>query len=102
MADAVASGAMALFNEKYGDTVRVLTVSGAETCDPESVELCGGTHLSRTGEAGGFLIVSESGVAAGTRRIEAVTGWNAYGHAVEQRAELDGLSAMLKARPCGR
>ena len=99
MAEAVASGAMALFNEKYGDTVRVLTVSGAETCDPESVELCGGTHLSRTGEAGGFLIVSESGVAAGTRRIEAVTGWNAYGHAVEQRAELDGLSALLKARP---
>ena len=99
MADAVASGAMALFNEKYGDTVRVLTVSGAETCDPESVELCGGTHLSRTGEAGGFLIVSESGVAAGTRRIEAVTGWNAYGHAVEQRSELDGLSALLKARP---
>ena len=99
MAEAVASGAMALFNEKYGDTVRVLTVSGDETCDPESVELCGGTHLSRTGEAGGFLIVSESGVAAGTRRIEAVTGWNAYGHAVEQRAELDGLSALLKARP---
>ena len=99
MAEAVASGAMAPFNEKYGDTVRVLTVSGAETCDPESVELCGGTHLSRTGEAGGFLIVSESGVAAGTRRIEAVTGWNAYGHAVEQRAELDGLSALLKARP---
>ncbi|MDD4701566.1 MAG: alanine--tRNA ligase [Desulfovibrio sp.] len=99
MADAVASGAMALFNEKYGDTVRVLTVSGGETCDPESVELCGGTHLSRTGEAGAFLIVSESGVAAGTRRIEAVTGWNAYGHAVEQRAELDGLSALLKARP---
>ncbi|MDY0259415.1 MAG: alanine--tRNA ligase [Desulfovibrio sp.] len=99
MNDAVASGAMALFNEKYGYIVRVLTVSGAETCDPESVELCGGTHLSRTGEAGGFLIVSESGVAAGTRRIEAVTGWNAYGHAVEQRAELDGLSALLKARP---
>lgn len=99
MADAVASGAMALFNEKYGDTVRVLTVSGGETCDPESVELCGGTHLSRTGEAGAFLIVSESGVAAGTRRIEAVTGWNAYGHAVEQRAELEGLSALLKARP---
>ena len=44
-------------------------------------------------------LVSESGVAAGTRRIEAVTGWNAYGHAVEQRAELDGLSALLKARP---
>ncbi|MFT4300763.1 MAG: alanine--tRNA ligase [Desulfovibrio sp.] len=99
MADAVASGAMALFNEKYGDTVRVLTVSGGETCDPESVELCGGTHLSRTGEAGAFLVVSESGVAAGTRRIEAVTGWNAYGHAVEQRSELDGLSALLKARP---
>ena len=99
VAEAMASGAMALFGEKYGDIVRVLTVSGAEKSEPESVELCGGTHLERTGEAGAFMIVSESGVAAGTRRIEAVTGWNAYAQAVEQRAELAALAGQLKARP---
>lgn len=99
VAEAMATGAMALFGEKYGDIVRVLTVSGAEKGEPESVELCGGTHLERTGEAGAFMIVSESGVAAGTRRIEAVTGWNAYAQAVEQRAELAALSGILKARP---
>lgn len=94
---ALAAGAMALFGEKYGESVRVLSVGSDE--DPESVELCGGTHLSRTGQAGSFLILAETGVAAGTRRIEAVTGWNAYGLAVEQRAELAALSALLKARP---
>jgi alanyl-tRNA synthetase len=99
VAEAMASGAMALFGEKYGDIVRVLTVSGTEKDEPESVELCGGTHLGRTGEAGAFMIVSESGVAAGTRRIEAVTGWNAYAQAMEQRAELNALSGQLKAKP---
>ena len=99
VAEAMATGAMALFGEKYGDIVRVLTVSGTEKGQAESVELCGGTHLERTGEAGAFMIVSESGVAAGTRRIEAVTGWNAYAQAVEQRAELAALSGILKARP---
>ncbi|WP_374289736.1 alanine--tRNA ligase [Desulfovibrio desulfuricans] len=99
VAEAMATGAMALFGEKYGDIVRVLTVSGAEKGETESVELCGGTHLERTGEAGAFMIVSESGVAAGTRRIEAVTGWNAYALAVEQRAELAALAGQLKARP---
>ena len=99
VAEAMASGAMALFGEKYGDIVRVLTVSGAEKGEPESVELCGGTHLERTGEAGAFMIVSESGVASGTRRIEAVTGWNTYAQAVEQRAELAALAGQLKARP---
>ncbi|WP_297847903.1 alanine--tRNA ligase [uncultured Desulfovibrio sp.] len=95
---ALAEGAMALFGEKYGETVRVLRV-GREGENPESVELCGGTHLSRTGQAGSFLIVAESGVAAGVRRIEAVTGWNAYSLAVEQRAEAAALAGMLKARP---
>ncbi|MDR0815830.1 MAG: alanine--tRNA ligase [Desulfovibrio sp.] len=94
---ALAAGAMALFGEKYGDTVRVVSIGDNEM--PESVELCGGTHLACTGQAGIFLITAETGVAAGTRRIEAVTGWNAYSVALEQRAELNALSAMLKSRP---
>ncbi|MBE6441274.1 MAG: alanine--tRNA ligase [Desulfovibrio desulfuricans] len=97
--EARAAGAMALFGEKYGNIVRVVTVSAEEKGKAESVELCGGTHLRRTGQAGGFLIVSESGVAAGTRRIEAVTGWNAYARAVEQRGELHSLAAALKTKP---
>lgn len=96
--EALAAGAMALFSEKYGDVVRVLTV-GREGEAPESVELCGGTHLARTGEAGLFLIAAESGVAAGVRRIEAVTGWNAYSLAMGQRAELSAVAAALKTRP---
>ena len=96
--EALAAGAMALFSEKYGDVVRVLSV-GKEDEAPESVELCGGTHLERTGQAGLFLIVSESGVAAGVRRIEAGTGWNAYGLAISQRAELGALAFALKAGP---
>ncbi len=90
---ALAKGAMALFGEKYGDTVRVVSVPG------ESTELCGGTHLSRTGQAGFFIVLSESGVAAGTRRIEAATGWNALRLVREQRDELAELAAELKARP---
>ncbi|MBO4300401.1 MAG: alanine--tRNA ligase, partial [Desulfovibrio sp.] len=97
--EARATGAMALFGEKYGDIVRVVTVCGEDSDKNESVELCGGTHLTRTGQAGTFLIVGESGVAAGTRRIEAVTGWNAYALAVEQRGTLQGLAATLKTRP---
>lgn len=90
-------GAMALFSEKYGETVRVLTI-GSES-GPESIELCGGTHLERTGQAGSFMIVSESGVAAGTRRIEAVTGWNAYNLAISQRGLLRETAGVLKTRP---
>lgn len=97
LAEAEKLGAMALFGEKYGDVVRVLTIDGQN--GPESVELCGGTHLSRTGEAGIFLVVAESGVAAGTRRIEAVTGWSAYDRILTQRAEQEALAALLKARP---
>ena len=96
--EAVAAGAMALFGEKYGDVVRVVRV-GLDDCPAESMELCGGTHLQRTGQAGMFSIVSESGVAAGVRRIEAVTGWSALQLARESCAELDRLSGMLKSRP---
>ncbi len=95
--EAMQSGAMALFGEKYGDSVRVVSVGGED--NKESVELCGGTHLSATGQAGSFYIVSESGVAAGVRRIEAVTGWNALHMANAHRQELAQLSALLKAKP---
>ena len=96
--EAAKTGAMALFDEKYGDLVRVVSMGG-EGCAPESVELCGGTHLTRTGQAGCFFIESEAGVASGTRRIEAVTGWNALDLVMKQRAESQSLAALLKARP---
>jgi alanyl-tRNA synthetase len=89
-AEAVGRGAMALFGEKYGDEVRVVEIPGV------SLELCGGTHLRHTGEAGLFRITRESGVASGVRRIEAVTGPGAYATLREAQHELDHLSGLLK------
>ncbi len=94
--EAQEKGAVALFGEKYGNTVRVLTVGNDK--ETVSMELCGGTHLKNSGEAGIFLIVSESGVAAGTRRIEAVTGWNAIRQIKALREESKALCAELKAK----
>jgi alanyl-tRNA synthetase len=90
---AVAAGAMALFGEKYGDKVRVVSVPGF------SMELCGGTHVAATGDIGFFVIVGESGVAAGVRRIEAVTGAAAVEWAQQQRAALTAVIDALKVNP---
>jgi len=87
--EAVAAGAMALFGEKYGDRVRVVSIPGF------SMELCGGTHVRATGDIGPFVITQEAGVAAGVRRIEAVTGAGAVALVQERRASLDGVLGAL-------
>ncbi len=97
-AKAIEAGALALFGEKYGDRVRVLTL-GKDPDNlrkPYSVELCGGTHVARTGDVGVFKIVGESGVAAGVRRIEALTGEGAKVWFDEKAAKADRLASLLK------
>ena len=95
MDDAVAAGATALFGEKYGDEVRVLSM-GTEGF---SVELCGGTHVERTGDIGLMLITAESGVASGVRRIEAVTGELALDLVKQSQIQLNDVCFELKANP---
>ena len=92
MEDAQKTGAMMLFGEKYGDEVRVLQMGGFST------ELCGGTHVSRTGDIGLFKIISEGGIAAGVRRIEAFTGLNALKWAQEQERLVKDIIAETKAQ----
>lgn len=92
MEDAQKTDAMMLFGEKYGDEVRVLQMGGFST------ELCGGTHVSRTGDIGLFKIISEGGIAAGVRRIEAITGLNALKWAQEQERLVKDIIAETKAQ----
>ena len=101
--DAIAEGAMALFGEKYGDEVRVVSMGqglrGSKANRPYSVELCGGTHVGATGEIGLVRIVGESAVGAGVRRLEALTGVSALAYLNEQDERVKALATTLKVQP---
>jgi alanyl-tRNA synthetase len=99
--EAIEAGAVALFGEKYGDEVRVLTLgrSLTEADKPYSVELCGGTHVARTGDIALFKIVSETGIAAGVRRIEALTGEAARQYLLAQAGVAKTLAQSFKVQP---
>jgi alanyl-tRNA synthetase len=99
---AIESGAMALFGEKYGDEVRVVSMGTAPDGNPGrdwSVELCGGTHVGRTGEIGLITVTTEAAVAAGVRRVEALTGAAARRHLADQERRLKAVAMALKVRP---
>ena len=99
---AIEAGAMALFGEKYGDEVRVVTMGGEAAPGAGkdwSVELCGGIHVDRTGDIGGFVVMSEGAVAADVRRIEAVTGQAAESFVAERRQLLSEIAGVLKSTP---
>ena len=99
--DAIATGAMALFGEKYDDEVRVVAMGTLEAGAPKvfSVELCGGTHVKRTGDIGLFKIVGEGAVSAGIRRVEALTGANALRYLEQQEQMVQDAASVLKAAP---
>ncbi len=101
--DAIAEGAMALFGEKYGDEVRVVSmgrgIEGSKAGKAYSVELCGGTHVGNTGEIGLVRVLSDSPVGAGVRRIEAVTAEGARAYLAEQDERMKALSGVLKVQP---
>lgn len=96
--EAIEEGAMALFGEKYGDEVRVLSM-GFESAKAYSVELCGGTHVKRTGDIGLFKIVNESAISAGVRRIEAITASSAMAYLSDQEHTVKSLASLFKAKP---
>ncbi len=101
--DAIAEGAMALFGEKYGDEVRVVSmgtgIAGEKAGKPYSIELCGGTHVNATGDIGLVRILGESAVGAGVRRVEAVTGPAALSYLAEQDERIKTLASALKVQP---
>lgn len=101
--DAIAEGAMALFGEKYGDEVRVVAmgtgIEGSKAGKPYSIELCGGTHVTSTGDIGLVRVIGESAVGSGVRRVEAVTGEGARAYLAEQDERVKALASMLKVQP---